>query len=70
MKLPVVLTPGECGYIVAEVPVLPGCISQGKTIDEALKNVKEAAELCLESMDEEGWTLSDNYKIEQIEVAV
>jgi predicted RNase H-like HicB family nuclease len=68
-KLPVVLTPGEAGYVVANVPLIPGCISQGKTIEEALKNIKEAAELCLESMEEEGWTLSDDYTIEQIEVA-
>ena len=69
-KLPVVLTRGEAGYIVAEVPVIPGCISQGRTIEEALENIKEAAELCLECMEEEGWTLSDEYTIEQIEVAV
>jgi predicted RNase H-like HicB family nuclease len=69
MRLPVVLTPGEAGYIVAEVPIIPGCISQGKTVEEALENIKEAAELCLESMEEEGWTLSDKYTIEQIEVA-
>ena len=68
-KLPVVITPGEAGYYVAEVPVIPGCISQGKTIQEALENIKEAAELCLESMEEEGWTLSDEYTIEHIEVA-
>ena len=47
MKLPVILTEGEDGYIVAEIPVLPGCISQGKTKEEALANIKEAAELCL-----------------------
>ena len=70
MKLPVVLTPGEAGYVVAEVPISPGCISQGKTVEEALKNIKEAAELCLECMEEEGWTLSDEYTIVQIEVAV
>ena len=56
MKLPVVITPGENGYFVAEIPVLPGCISQGRTKEEALANIKEAAELCLESMEEEGWT--------------
>ena len=69
MKLPVVLRPGEAGYIVAEVLVLPGCISQGRTVEEALANIKEAAELCLQSAEEEGWTVSDNYTIEQIEVA-
>ncbi len=46
--------PGEAEYIVAEVPILPGCISQGKTVEEALANIKEAAVLCLECMEEEG----------------
>lgn len=40
----VILTPGEDGYWVAEVPSLPGCISQGKTREEALLNIKEAIE--------------------------
>ena len=42
MKLPVVLTPGEDGYIVVECPMLPGCISQGKTEAEALANIRDA----------------------------
>jgi predicted RNase H-like HicB family nuclease len=61
VRLPVVLIPGEDGYIVAECPILPGCISQGKTRDEALANIKEAIELCLESREEEGWTLPGAY---------
>jgi predicted RNase H-like HicB family nuclease len=61
VRLPVVLIPGEDGYIVADCPILPGCISQGKTRDEALANIKEAIELCLESREEEGWTLPDAY---------
>ena len=43
-----VLRSGEDGYIVAECPVLPGCISQGRTRAEALANIREAIELCLE----------------------
>ena len=70
LSLPVVLTPGEAGYIVATIPVIPGCYSQGKTKEEALTNVKEAAELCLESMEEEGWTLPEEYLVDHIEVAV
>jgi len=69
MKLPVILTEGEDGYIVAEIPVLPGCISQGRTKEEALANIKEAAELCLESMEEEGWTVPDEYALDQVEVS-
>lgn len=42
MKLHVVIDQDEAGYYVAEVPALPGCLSQGKTQEEALVNVKEA----------------------------
>jgi predicted RNase H-like HicB family nuclease len=44
----VTLTPGEDGYVVAECPSLPGCVSQGKTKEEALQNIKEAIEGILE----------------------
>ncbi len=42
MKLHVTIEKDEAGYYVAEVPALPGCLSQGKTYDEALANIKEA----------------------------
>ena len=70
MKLPVVISRGEDGYFVVEIPVIPGCISQGKTRKEAMANIKEAAELCLESMEEEGWTLPAEYSLDQVEVSV
>jgi predicted RNase H-like HicB family nuclease len=38
----VIIMPGEDGYWVAECPSLPGCISQGKTKEEAIQNIKEA----------------------------
>jgi len=38
----VMLYPGEDGYWVADVPSLPGCISQGKTREEAVQNIREA----------------------------
>lgn len=38
----VVIYPGENGFYVAECPSLPGCISQGKTKEEAIENIKEA----------------------------
>jgi predicted RNase H-like HicB family nuclease len=69
MKLPVVLKPGEDGWIVAECPLIPGCISQGKTHDEALANIREAIELCLKTKDQEGWTLPKNYEVVDINVA-
>jgi predicted RNase H-like HicB family nuclease len=44
----VTLTPGEDGYIVAECPTLPGCVSQGKTREEALKSIREAIQGIIE----------------------
>jgi predicted RNase H-like HicB family nuclease len=47
-RLSVVIRPGEDGWFVAECPVMPGCISQGRTRDEALANIREAIELSIE----------------------
>ncbi len=44
----------EVGGYWVEVPALPGCVSQGKTREEALVNVKEAIELHVEAMQEDG----------------
>lgn len=41
MKLPVIITDAEDGYYVVQVPVIPGCISQGKTREEDLANIKK-----------------------------
>lgn len=54
MKLHVVIEQDETGYYVAEVPALPGCLSQGKTSEEALANIKEAIEGWLEVMEAKG----------------
>jgi predicted RNase H-like HicB family nuclease len=48
MELKVTVTKGEAGYFVAQVPALKGCWSQGRTVDEAVVNAKEAAALWLE----------------------
>jgi len=50
----VILYPGEDGYWVVECPSLPGCISQGTTRDEALANIKEAIDLYVEVLAEQG----------------
>ena len=49
--LTVVLRPGEDGWLVATCPMPPAAISQGRTRDEALANIREAIALCLESGD-------------------
>jgi len=48
----VVLEQDEKGYFVASVPAIPGCYTQGDTYEEAIKNIKEAIELCLEEAQE------------------
>lgn len=54
MRYRVLIEQDEDGVFVAEVPSLPGCLSQGETRDEALANVREAIALYLESLEERG----------------
>jgi predicted RNase H-like HicB family nuclease len=49
----VILRPGEDGYWVAECTSLPGCISQGKTKEEALINIKEAIKGYIAALEED-----------------
>lgn len=51
MKLRVVIEKDEAGYFVAEVPALPGCLSQGRTKKEAFTNIRGAIEGWLEDME-------------------
>ena len=51
VKLKVVLEPSDEGGYTVLVPSLPGCISEGETLDEALVNIREAIELYLEPVD-------------------
>jgi len=46
-QLPILIEKDEDGFYVVECPVFSGCYSQGKTIDEALKNIREVIDLCL-----------------------
>lgn len=57
----VLIYPGEDGFWVAEVPSLPGCISQGETRDEALINIKEAIRLYIEVLQADGLPIPDDY---------
>jgi predicted RNase H-like HicB family nuclease len=50
LKFRVVIEPDEDGVFVAEVPALPGCLSQGRTRAEAIANIKEAIAAYLESL--------------------
>lgn len=67
MKLSVTVDRDEDGMWVVECPSIPGCVSQGKTKADALKNIKEAIALCLEVRAERGLPLT--VETRQVEVA-
>jgi predicted RNase H-like HicB family nuclease len=56
MRYQVILFDGEDGFIIADCPSLPGCMSQGRTREEALANIREAMEAWLEVDAEEKGT--------------
>ena len=58
MKFPVTVDRDEDGVWITECPSIPGCISQGKTKAEAIKNIREAIRLCLEVRAERGMPLT------------
>jgi predicted RNase H-like HicB family nuclease len=58
MRFIVNLDRDETGMIVAECPAIPGCVSQGKTEGEALANIREAIEGCLEARAANGMPLT------------
>ncbi len=66
MKFTVTLDRDEDGVWIAECPAIPGCVSQGGTRDEALKNIEEAISICLEVRAEQGLPLT--VETRQIEV--
>lgn len=68
MQFTITLDRDEDGAWVAECPSIPGCVSQGSTRDEAVSNVEEAIQLCLEVRAERGFPLT--IETRQLEVAV
>jgi predicted RNase H-like HicB family nuclease len=68
MKLSVTIDRDEGGVWVVECPAIPGCVSQGKTKEQALKNTEEAIVLCLQVRAERSLPLT--VETRQIEVVV
>lgn len=52
MRFKVLISDGEDGWFVVECPSLPGCVSQGRTVEEALENIKDAIQGCLDVLGE------------------
>lgn len=67
MKIKVYLEPSEEGGYTAIVPSLPGCISEGDTREEALKNIREAIELYLEPVEDDTLAIA---QAEEVELAI
>jgi len=65
----VIVYPGEDGYWVVECPSLPGCISQGKTKEEAITNIKDAIQGYIEALEEDGLPVPEE-RFETLVVAV
>jgi predicted RNase H-like HicB family nuclease len=64
MKVKVLIHPAEEGGYWAEVPALPGCVSEGETLDEVLANIREAAEGWIEVAAENVLADSDTQVVE------
>lgn len=58
MKFVITIEQDEDGVFIVECPTIPGCISQGKTEQEALENIKDAIKQCLEVRAEKGMPLT------------
>ncbi len=60
MKFNVTLDRDEDGVWIVECPSIPGCVSQGQTKDEAVKNIKDAIAACLQVRADRGLLLTFN----------
>ncbi len=58
MKFIITMYQDEDGIFIVECPSIPGCVSQGKTEQEAMKNIQEAIKECLEVRAEKGMPLT------------
>jgi len=67
MKLKIILEPSDEGGYTAIVPALPGCISEGDSKEEALRNIREAIDLYLEPV-EDGWDFAPNVELAELAV--
>jgi predicted RNase H-like HicB family nuclease len=66
----VILEPNEEGGYTVYVPVLPGCISEGDTREEALTNIKEAVELYIESLEDDNEPIPSDKAFEEAVIEV
>ncbi|MFH1145860.1 MAG: type II toxin-antitoxin system HicB family antitoxin [bacterium] len=63
-QLPLIIEKGEDGFYIVECPVFDGCYTQGQTLDEALRNIREVINLALE--EEENRDLVKSYHPQEL----
>ena len=68
MKFLITIAQDEDGMFVAECPSIPGCVSQGRTVEEAERNIQDAIQECLAVRAEKGLPLS--VTVREVEVPV
>ncbi len=65
----IIIKPGEDGFWLAECPSLPGCISQGQSKKEAIKNIQEAVQGYIEVLQQDGEPIPED-NMESVIVAI
>ena len=66
MRFQVVLEPSDEGGYTVHVPSLPGCISEGDTVEDALANIQEAIELYLEPIEDDYWVVEERVLVREL----
>jgi predicted RNase H-like HicB family nuclease len=67
LHIKIILEPSEDGGYTVIVPALPGCVSEGNTKEEAIKNIREAIELYLEPVEDDSIFIPNS---EQVEITI
>jgi antitoxin HicB len=68
MRFRITIEQDEDGVFVAECPSLPGCISQGRTLEEAKANIREAAKAYIESLEKHGESIPPSLHEDVVEI--
>jgi predicted RNase H-like HicB family nuclease len=64
----IIIHPDETGGFYAECPSLPGCVSEGETVEETIVNMKEAIELYIESLEAHGEPVPEDTDVQIIRI--
>lgn len=73
-RFQVIIERDEDGFFIADVPALQGCHAQGGTIEEAIENIQEVIQICIDELKEEGVEIRDEFPqiidVRTLEIAI